>query len=436
MPRDVVDICDADIEEAGGKRIGWETSFQLMRIRGSTRVLVKRLAKYEVTVRGETTVLATETPPALFPRALLHTSALAWLVVSKFAMGIPFHRLEQSLVGLDERLDRSTMCRNAEEVGNTLGATVVAAMKRDAINNCAVLSTDATGAAIQPEAGAKGVKQACKKGHFFTVVADADHVLYVYAERHTQDAVAKLFHGFGGYLQSDASSVYDTLERGPPKDQDDEARPTLVGCWAHARRYFFEAAICKYAVGVEGLARIRAIYAADKPLAGVPPSERQRRRLEVVAPLIDDFFRWVAELKAKTPGRTLATKALGYATNQEAELRRVLDDGRLPLDNNRSERALRKVVVGRKNWLFYGSDVHAEAAAALFSLIASCRLHRIEPEQYLDELMKVLPYWPKDRYLELSPRSWVATRARLDDGELRQPIPMVVVPPPVTLAGR
>jgi transposase len=77
---------------------------------------------------------------------------------------------------------------------------------------------------------------------------------------------------------------------------------------------------------------------------------------------------------------------------------RVLDDGRLPLDNTRSERTRRKIVVGRKNRMFYGSDTHAENAAAIFSIIASCRLHGFDLEQYLDEVLRLLPYWPKDRY--------------------------------------
>ncbi|MEJ7734400.1 MAG: transposase [Polyangiaceae bacterium] len=143
---------------------------------------------------------------------------------------------------------------------------------------------------------------------------------------------------------------------------------------------------------------------------------------------VDAFFAWVDEARAITTGRNLATKALGYAHNQEAELRRVFLDGRLPLDNNRSERALRKIVVGRKNWLFYGSDLHADAAAALFSLIASCRMHRVEPERYLEEVIRVLPYWPRDRYLELSPKHWNATRARLDPAELNVPAGDITVP--------
>jgi transposase len=85
--------------------------------------------------------------------------------------------------------------------------------------------------------------------------------------------------------------------------------------------------------------------------------------------------------------------------------------------------------VGRKNWMFYGSDTHAESAAAIFSLIASCRLHRIDAEQYLDELLRVLPYWPSTRYLELAPKFWPATRAKLRPEELDAPLCPFTVPP-------
>jgi transposase len=99
-----------------------------------------------------------------------------------------------------------------------------------------------------------------------------------------------------------------------------------------------------------------------------------------------------------------------------------------------SERALRKIVVGRKAWMFYGSDTHAEAAAAIFSIIASCGLHRLDPFTYLDEILRVLPYWPRERYLELSPKHWVATRTRLRPEELAAPLSAFEVPaaePPV-----
>ncbi|MEI9940651.1 MAG: transposase [Pseudomonadota bacterium] len=273
-----------------------------------------------------------------------------------------------------------------------------------------------------------GLRQSCKKGHFFTAVVDCESVLFAYTEKHTQDFVKKLFGGFRGYLQSDASNVCDILERGPPTDTDTGEKIKLVGCWAHCRRYFFEAGICRYPVGVQGLMRIRAIYAADNAFRKLPPAQRKLMRDEHVRPLIDSFLQWVKEARASTDGRNLTTRAIGYAINQEAELRRVLDDGKLPLDNTRSERSLRKIVVGRKNWMFYGSDAHAESAAAIFSIIASCRLHSIDPQQCLDEIRRILPYWPRDRYLELAPNNWAATRAKLDPDELNTPLCSFTIP--------
>ncbi len=429
LPRVLIEILDEEREASGCRRIGFEDSQQLMFRRGGFAILVKRVAKYEVIRDGEMTVEAVPSPETLFPRALLHTSAIAHVVTSKFALGVPHYRLEQDLADQGVSLDRGTMSRYVEHVGSTLGATIVHAMWQDALANAQVISTDATGALIQPVKTKDGRPQACKKGHFFTAVVDCDAVLFAYAEQHTSAFVQSLLGTFRGYLQADASSVYNILEHGPPKDSEDGVR--LLGCFAHLRRYFFEAAICRYPVGLQGLLRIRAIYAADHVVQRAPTAERKALRDAHVRPLVDDFFTWAHAARAVTPGRNLATKALGYAANQEAELRRIFDEGDLPLDNTRAERALRKIVVGRKSWMFYGSDTHAEAAAAIFSVIASCRLHGLDPFQYLEEILRVLPYWHRDRYLELAPKYWRATRGRLRPDELATPISAFEVPPPL-----
>lgn len=429
LPRTVVELTDEALEAQGCRRIGVEDATQLGFRPGGFYIVVKRTVRYEVSGRGEATVVTAPQPRSVFPRALLHTSAVAHLVTSKFSLGVPHYRLEQALAAQGLPLDRGLMSRYVEHAGNTLGATVVAAMWRDAVANGQVISTDATGALIQPtgKVEARG-SPACKRGHFFTAVVDARAVLFAYTAEHTSDVVRELFGEFRGYLQADASAVYDVLGRGPPKDTDEGV--TLVGCWAHARRYFFEAALCRYPVGVEGLLRIRALYAAERACKAVAPAERLAFRRAQLGPLMDDFFGWVRAARETTPGRNLATKALGYATNQAHELRRVLDRADVPLDNTRAERALRKIVVGRKNWLFYGSDTHAEAAAALFSLIATCRLHHLDPFAYLDEVLRVLPFWPADRYLELAPGTWPATRAQLREAELERPVGIFTVPPP------
>ena len=421
-----VEIRDAALEARGARLIRFEDSNQIAFRRGGFFIVVKRVAQYEVVEQNEATVIAAPSPETLFPKALLHTSTVAHILTSKFALGVPHYRLEQDLLDQGTRLDRGLMSRYVEHAGNTLGATVVAAMWRDAIANGQMISTDATGAAIQPTKAKDGKSLACKKGHFFTAVVDADAVLFAYVERHTSEAVKAIFGEFRGLLQADASSVYEILARGRPPDTDDGI--TLVACFAHCRRYFFEAALCRHPAGVQGLMRIRAMYAIDAAGRRVPRDERTAFRATHLRPLMDDFFTWAAAARDLTPGRNLATKALGYALNQQAELRNVLRDGDIPLDNTRAERALRKVVVGRKNWLFYGTDTHAEAAAAIFSIIATCRLHGIDPFVYFDEVLRVLPYWAQDRYLELAPQHWLATRAQLDPTELERPLSHITVP--------
>ncbi len=174
---------------------------------------------------------------------------------------------------------------------------------------------------------------------------------------------------------------------------------------------------------------IDALFAADAPLWKLPPTKRQKERQKRLLPMVDAIFNWVRdEAKAQRP-RGLVSKAFGYALRQEAPLRRFLEDPRLKLDNNGAERAIRPIATGRKNWLFCGSDEHAQAAANLFSLVASCKLHGLDPEAYLTDIIRVMPYWPRTRYLELCPRYWVNTRARLNPRELELPVGHITLPP-------
>jgi transposase len=383
---------------------------------------------------GRPQLLTAPLPKELFRRRLLAPSMIAYILVGKYTMGLPFYRLEQKLAYDGASIDRGTMCRYAEDAGATLGAIVLAA-RDEAFATCFCLSTDATGIAIQPTRLDDGTRQPCRKGHFFVVLADRDHVFFEYQPKHTSAAVSEMFKGFSGYIQADAHTIYDALFRGPASpDPDGEVSaepPKEVGCWSHARRKFWEAAVCKHRLGVEGLARINAIFTTDKPLWKLPPAKRHALRQQYVRPLVDAFFAWAKATSAVTTERGLVATALGYAVRQEAPLRRFLEDGRLRLENNGAERALRPIAVGRKNWLFCGSDDHASAAANLFSLVASCKLHELDPEAYLADVIRVMPYWPRERYLELAPKYWARTRARLDPAELARPLGHVSVPGPL-----
>jgi hypothetical protein len=261
-------------------------------------------------------------------------------------------------------------------------------------------------------------------------IADRDHVFFEYLERETSDAIGELFKGFSGYVQADAKSVFDALFE-PPKSEDDDERQEIA-CWSHFRRKFWEAAIAKSVVGREGLARIGRIFELDATWRDKPPDEIKRLRETHLRPHVEALFEWVAVEEAKVHDqRGLVRSALGYGNRQKKALMRFLEDGRLVLDNNRSERALRKLAVGRKNWLFAGSNDHAQSTANLFTLVASARLHGLDPERYLRDVIYVLAFWPRDRYLELAPKFWTATRARLDSRELDSECLPLTVPPPV-----
>ena len=436
MPEERIELLDPELEKLG-LRIKFEESSRIGHRRaGPIRIVLAR-ALYRMPSENESTdpiLVTAPLPPELFRRSMVAPSLIAHILVSKYAFGLPFNRLCEMLGHQGIHLDRSTLCRIAENAGATFGV-VVDAMASEAMATALCLSTDATGCAIQPERANAGGRQPCRKGHFFVVLADQDHVFFEYQAKQTSDVVCSMFKGFSGYIQADASAVFDALFRGKPEplfdDEDTQKPPTEVGCWAHARRRFWDAATAaKDPRAREGLLRIRMFYEAEARWAALPPSRRKELRDSHTRPLIDDFFVWAkaifAEVKAT---RSFVTTAFGYAVRQERALRTFLEDGRLRLDNNHSERGLRPIAVGRKAWLFFGSDDHATAAANLFSLIASCKLHGIEPEGYFKELIRVMPVWPKDRYLELAPRYWKATRARFPENALVAEYGFTAVPP-------
>ena len=446
LPQRRIEIRDPESEKSGGTCIGWEESYKLGYQRPQAVRVVLARAKYKMPVAradagsvpdGATvsehdgariTIVTAPLPPLLIRRGLLAPSMLAHVLVQKFRFGMPFFRQEEQLEADGIELDRGTMARSTEDIGACFGAIVQACVD-DARKHAFCLCTDATGVAIRPEPLPDGRRQPCRKGHFFVVLADKKHIFFEFQPKHTSAAVCEMFRGFSGYIQADAHTIYDALFRGDAVE-DGADPPIEVACWSHARRRLWEAAVSGFAVGKEGLLRVRKLYELDQAWSKLPPSARLEKRRTVLAPFVDEFFAWVhAQNDLSSQVRGLISKALGYAIRQERALRRFLDDGRLRMDNNSSENALRVVATGRKSWLFFGSDDHAQAAANIYSLIASCKLHSIDPERYFAELIHVMPYWPRNRYLELAPAYWTQTRTRLDPVELEAELGFVTVPP-------
>ena len=437
LPKERVELPNEDFEklvsEGKALRIGFEESCRLGYERGGARCVVMARVKYKLMGnKKDSTIVTAAMPPEIMPRGMLAPSMIAHILAAKYCYGLPFHRQMEifSAEGID--LDDSLMGRYSEHVGATLGA-IVEACAKDARANAFCLSTDATGVAIQPTPLADRGRQPCKRGHFFVVLADQDHVFFEYTERHDSAAVCSLFRGYSGYIQADAHSVYHALYRGEALEEGQHEPPDEVGCWSHTRRKFWEAAtVSKEPIAQEAMLRLSKLFEIEASFSKMPPSKRKKQRQAILKPLIEAFFEWVRVQHAVHGSvRCLLTSATGYAVRHEQALMRFLEDGRLKMTNNHSERALRGIAVGRKNWLFFGSSDHAQAAANLFSLIASCKLHGLDPETYLAEIIHVMPQWPRDRYLELCPRDWPTTRARLDPAELQRELGWVTIPPPL-----
>ena len=442
LPEERVEITDPYLEKlvAEGKvvRHGFDDSYKLAHRRGGKYRLVVARARYKtVDAAGDTDVITTPMPEQMLAASSMAAPSLAaHVIMENIGKGMPLFRIEDTFAREGVVVDRGTLCRWKKLIGDVLGQTVVKAMQKHALATAFCISTDATGVCVQPIYSNERGRQPCKKGHFLVQIADADHIFFDYLERETSAKVSAAFFGFDGYVQADAKNVFDVLfcdaaevRRNHPDIEPDGCTRAEVGCWYHLRRRYWEAAVAKDPVAREGLARIGRIFELDASWQKNPPAEIKRRRQEQLRPHVEDFFAWVEQQYVPVQAqRGYLRTALGYARNHRDALMRFLDDGRLVMDNSRAERAIKAVALGRKAWLFCGSDDHAKSTAALFSIVASAKLHQIEPEEYLRCLIRLIPHWPADRMLELAPLFWARTHARLDPKQLAAELGPITIP--------
>lgn len=327
-------------------------------------------------------------------RGLAGPGLLAETVVRRLGDHMPFHRLQKIYAREGVVLSKSTMC-GWHKALHGLCRPLVEAMWSDALAMAPYLCTDATGVLVRDQ-------KKCRRGHFWVVIAPGRHVLFRYTPKHNGATVGSMLKGYKGVLVADAHSVYDHLYA--------DGEVTEAGCWAHARRYFFKSLLSEPEQARAAIALIGKLFKLERDFAGFSAKKRKKERLKKSRPVVDAFFDWCDARVDTVLDDTPLAKAIGYVRNQREALHTFLRDGRIPIHNNGSERELRRQAVGRKNWLFVGSDDAGEVNATFVTLIASCEMHGIEPWAYLRDLFCLLPRWPKSRVLELSPARWTETK--------------------------
>jgi transposase len=343
----------------------------------------------------ESTVVTAELPAAPIDKGRPGPGLLAQVITAKYADHVPLNRQVDIFRRHGVTLARQTLC---DWVATTAAAlTPIYEDLKARVLASAIIHTDDTVVPIQDRA-----RTETRDGRLWVYVGDGrpGDIVYDYtADRSRAGPGAFLAH-FRGYLQADAYAGYNALYA--------TGRIVEVGCWAHARRYFWDAKASDPLRALPALAFIQQLYAVEREVKDVPAEIRRARRTEQALPVLARFRPWLDEQADRVLPKSPIGEAVGYARAQWTALMRYCQDGALAIDNNVSERALRRVVTGRKNWLFCGSDAGGERAAILYSVVATCKAHGVDPWAYLRDVLERIPTHPNRRRAELLPRHWKA----------------------------
>jgi transposase len=329
---------------------------------------------------------------------------LAHVLVAKYADHLPLYRQQQIYArdGID--LARSTL---AGWVGQTAAALepLIAALRKDVLASDVLHGDDTPVPVLAPGAGKT------KTGRMWAYVRDGrphgsgapPAAIYFYsADRKGEHPQAHL-KSFKGVLHADGYAGFNAIF--------DRADVTEAACWAHVRRKFFDIhAANQSPIAREALDRIGALYAIEETIRARPPDERRQWRAEQSAPLVTSLKTWIADTLPKLSGKSELAQAMRYAQSRWQALVRFLDDGRIEIDNNAAERGVRGITLGRKNWLFAGSDSGGDTAAAIFSLVETAKLNGVDPEAYLRSVISQIADHPVQKIAELLPWNWAANQ--------------------------
>jgi len=325
---------------------------------------------------------------------------LAHVVTSKYADHLPLYRLEQIFERHGVQITRRTLSEWNGAVADLL-EPIVRAMHREQVCQSPWIQCDDTTLDVQDPSRAPEIRT----GHLWVYRGEAGEAVYDFTWSRNRDGPLKMLANYRGYLQADAAPAYDDVFAQHPEIVE-------VGCWAHARRYFKEAMPTAAVACAQALAIIGQLYGIERAASDKHPDAcaRQRLRQEQARPILDKLYAYLQEQRATALPKSPLGTAVGYALRNWTALTRYTEDGRLKVDNNGAEQALRPIVLGRKNWLFAGSEAAAHRTAILCSLVQTCKHLQINPFVYLRDVIERVSTHPARLVLELTPREWKRLR--------------------------
>ena len=376
-------------------RLGEDTSEQLDYVPGYFRVI--RHVRPKLACKTCARIVQAPAPMRPIERGLPTAGLLAQVISAKYADHCPLYRQEGIYRRSGVELPRATLASWVAESA-TLLDPLVGALERYVMAAEKLHADDTPVPVLSPGLGRT------RTGRLWAYVRDdrpcagpdPPAVVYRYSPDRKAERPQAHLKSFSGILQADAYSGFNALYA--------EDRVHEAACWAHARRKYYDVyAQDRSPTAAEALVRIGQLYAIEREIRGQPPSARVAVRRERSAPLLADLYVWLTATRATLSLKSPLAGAIQYTLTLWTALTRFVDDGRIEIDNNAAERAIRTLVLGRRNYLFAGSDAGGETAARLYSLIGTCRLNGIDPHLYLRHVLERIAEHPINRIEELLP---------------------------------
>jgi transposase len=383
------------------RTLGEDVSEQLDFVPGYFKVL--RHVRPKLSCGNCSRVVQLPAPVRPIERGLPTPALMAHVMVSKYADHTPLYRMQAQFGRAGLPLERSLL-GDWVAAGSSLSDPLVDALGRYVLAGGKIHGDDTPVPVLDPGRGKT------KTGRIWAYVrddrpaasTDPPAVWYRYSPDRKGEHPRGHLTDFRGVLQADGYSGFSQLY--------ETGRILEAACMAHARRKFYD--IYKQdgsPIAIEAIKRIRALYAIERQIRGQQPEVRRIARQQLAGPLLEDLHAWLAHTLHTVSMKSALAEAIQYSLSRWTALTRYRDDGHIEIDNNTAERAIRPVVLGRKNYLFAGSDAGGERAANIYSLIGTCLLNGIEPYRYLCQVLERIPEHPINRIEELLPWNLTAT---------------------------